>query len=56
MDQAETGTKGELIQLGLDLGLNLSLEDFPRGGGVGGVEQKRKYSSAQLGPEIGSRV
>ena len=51
MGQAETGTKGELIRLGLELGLNLSLEDFP-----GGVEQNWKYSSAQLGLELGKNV
>jgi len=49
LGQAETDTKGELIKLGLEHGLKLSLEDFP-----GGVEQKRKYSSAQLGPELGN--
>ena len=39
MGQAETGTKGELINLGLELGLNLSLEDFPgRGVWEGGAE------------------
>ena len=38
MGQAETGTKGELIQLGLELGLNLSLEYFPVGMGVGLVD------------------
>ena len=31
----------------------MSLKDFP--GGVG-VEQKRKYSSAQLGPELGNKL
>ena len=32
----------------------MSLEDFPGGGGgVGGVEQNWKYSSAQLGLELG---
>ena len=46
---AETSTKAELSQLELELGLILSLEDFPGGGG----EPKRKYSSAQLGPELG---
>ena len=32
------------------------LETFPGGGdgGGGGVEQKWKYSSAQLGPELGN--
>ena len=28
--------------------------DFPGGGGGVGVEQKWKYSSAQLGPELGN--
>ena len=32
MGRVETGTKGELIHLGLELRLNLSLDDFPRGG------------------------
>ena len=40
---AELGEKTELNQLGVKLGLNLSLEDFP-----GGVEEKWKYSKAQL--------
>ena len=44
---AKTGTKSEFIQLELEIGL----EDFP--GGVGGW-QKQKYSSAQLGPELGN--
>ena len=47
---AELGNKAFFDQLELELGLNLSLEDFPRGGGG---EQKWKYSSAQLGPELG---
>ena len=35
---AELGNKDELDQLGLELWLNWSLEDFPGwGGGVGGV-------------------
>ena len=43
MGLAEFGSKANLCQLGLELGLNLSLEDFP-----GGVEEKWKYSKAQL--------
>ena len=46
---AELGNKAELDQLGLELWLNWSLEDFP-GWGMG---QNWKYSSAQLGPELG---
>ena len=52
MGLAETGNKVELSQLGMDLGLYLSLEDFP--GGWGWVEQKWKYSSAQLKSELGN--
>ena len=48
---AELGNKAELDQLGLELWLNWSLEDFPGGWGMG---QNWKYSSAQLGPELGN--
>ena len=54
MGLAETGTKTELSQLGLEIRLILSLEDIPRG--VGGVEQNWKYSSAQLGLELGKKA
>ena len=50
---AELGNKAELDQLGLELWLNWSLEDFPGGVGGGGMGQNWKYSSAQLGPELG---
>ena len=50
---AELGNKAFFDQLELELGLNLSLKDFP--GGSGGVDQKQKYSSAQLGPELGNK-
>ena len=49
---AETDTKAELSRIGLELALILSLEDFP--GGWGWVEQKWKYSSAQLKSELGN--
>ena len=47
---AELGNKAELDQLGLELWLNWSLEDFPGGWRMG---QNWKYSSAQLGLELG---
>ena len=54
MGLAEIGNKAELDQLGLELWLNWSLEDFPRGVGGWGMGQNWKYSSAQLGPELGN--
>ena len=52
---AELGNKAELDQLGLELWLNWSLEDFPGGGGVGwgggggeklGIKLKLRFSRA----------
>ena len=55
MGLADLVNKALFDQLGLEFWLNLSLEDFPGVGGWGvGVEQKWKYSSAQLGPELGN--
>ena len=47
---AEHGNKAELDQLGLELWLNLSLEDFPGGVGLGKAGNKTK---AQLQLELG---
>ena len=47
MGLAKTGTKAQLSQMGLELGLNLSLEDFP-GGMVGGGGWSRSGNTAQL--------
>ena len=49
---AELGNKAEFDQLGLELWLNWSLEDFP---GEWGMGQNWKYSSVQLGPELGKK-
>ena len=45
---AELGIKAELDQLGLELWLNWSLEDFPGGGGWGKAGNKAK-AQLQLG-------
>ena len=47
-DLADSGNKAELGQLGLDLGLNLSLADFPRGG----EEVETSGCLAELGNNI----
>ena len=45
---AELGNKAELDQLGLELWLNWSLEDFPGWGGVVGVGKAGNKAKAQL--------
>ena len=52
MDLAELGNKAELDQLGLELWLNWSLEDFPWWGGGGeklGIMLKLRLGLAELG-------
>ena len=55
MGLAETGTKTELSQLGLEIRLILSLEDFPGGGGGwGGWSRTGNIAQLSWGlPELG---